>query len=288
MFCLARLFGAFFKDGRLCRFGWYFIMASTAEEVRELLNAEVVVEVAQLRDIAQHGLPNEVRGEVWMYLLGVQHPDKSRELTMSKSKAQDYRDFNKQMSDTTVMSRLRAEIKRYQPDNEIFRDKDVALIFEHVICAYLNNRGVEYYPALVHLCGPFVLSVRTESDVYFCFEQLMGMLTDEFARQEFNEVLARFTLLFRTMIPDLYSYFEDEEVDYSQWATSWLRHLLAKELPIKALMRLWDTYFSTPGGISLHAYVCLGTRSLLPMSALMILCSGSEKVQGRTGRPRAL
>lgn len=51
-------------------------MASTAEEYSELMNAEVFVEIDRLKDIAKHGIPDSIRGEVWKYLLGVQHPDK--------------------------------------------------------------------------------------------------------------------------------------------------------------------------------------------------------------------
>jgi hypothetical protein len=52
-------------------------MATTEEDYRELLNAEVIVEVATLRDSAKHGVPDAVRGDVWCHLLGVHPPDKS-------------------------------------------------------------------------------------------------------------------------------------------------------------------------------------------------------------------
>lgn len=45
--------------------------------------------------------------------------------------------------------------------------------------------------------------------------------------------------LFRSVIPDLSSYFEDEEVDLNEWATSWLHYLLAKEMQFHDLLRLW-------------------------------------------------
>jgi hypothetical protein len=36
-----------------------------------------------------------------------------------------------------------------------------------------------------------------------------------------------------------HSYFEEEEVDLNEWATSWLQYLLAKELTFDNLVRLW-------------------------------------------------
>ena len=31
----------------------------------------------QVKEFSRHGIPDEIRGEVWMYLLGVLSPDKS-------------------------------------------------------------------------------------------------------------------------------------------------------------------------------------------------------------------
>ena len=53
-------------------------MASSADEYRELLSSEMFVELDKLRDIAKHGVPEALRGDVWCYLLGVHHPDKCR------------------------------------------------------------------------------------------------------------------------------------------------------------------------------------------------------------------
>ncbi|KAJ1499024.1 hypothetical protein HMI56_004626, partial [Coelomomyces lativittatus] len=54
-----------------------------------------------------------------------------------------------------------------------------------------------------------------------------------------------------------YHYFDEEEVDAKDWIVSWLQFVLAKELPLECLLRLWDTYFSEPEGFDLHPFVCL-------------------------------
>jgi len=36
-----------------------------------------------------------------------------------------------------------------------------------------------------------------------------------------------------------------------------LEFLLAKELPLHSVMRLWDTYFASDEGLRMHPYVCL-------------------------------
>ena len=69
--------------------------------------------------------------------------------------------------------------------------------------------------------------------------------------------MATFLSLFRTTLPELHAYFEAEEVDLVAFATSWLQHLLARELQIDNLMRLWDTYCAVPDLLNLHLYVCV-------------------------------
>ena len=67
--------------------------------------------------------------------------------------------------------------------------------------------------------------------------------------------LLRLTSILRT------SYLEDEEVSPSDWAFSWFQFMLSKELPFDCLLRLWDTYFSCPGGFKLHFFVSLAILS---------------------------
>lgn len=70
-----------------------------------------------------------------------------------------------------------------------------------------------------------------------------------------QEALASFMTLFRATFPDLYAYFDEEEVNANEWIVSWLQWLLSKELPLDCLLRLWDFYFAE--GTSLHLFVCL-------------------------------
>ena len=79
---------------------------------------------------------------------------------------------------------------------------------------------------------------------------------------------------------------------------SWLSGLLARELPLKCLLRLWDAYFADKRQFSLHIYVCLGTpgpsadhktaplahsltKTAKDRARIVSLLSGLEKIQGR-------
>lgn len=51
--------------------------------------------------------------------------------------------------------------------------------------------------------------------------------------------ISSFLSLFRQFLPDLYNYFDEEEVDMREIAGTWLQWLFAKEMQIGMLMRLW-------------------------------------------------
>ena len=115
----------------------------------------------------------------------------------------------------------------------------------------------DFHPSLVYLCAPFAHCMKAEAGVYFAFERLMDMIQEYNTLNPLPQRVASFLTLFRTTLPELHAYFEAEEVDLVAVATSWLQHLLARELQIEDVMRLWDTYFAVPDLLDLHVYVCL-------------------------------
>eukprot|EP00026_Physarum_polycephalum_P008914 Phypoly_transcript_09019.p1 GENE.Phypoly_transcript_09019~~Phypoly_transcript_09019.p1 ORF type:complete len:161 (-),score=45.90 Phypoly_transcript_09019:308-790(-) len=110
---------------------------------------------------------------------------------------------------------------------------------------------------MLALLGPFVATLTLESDIYFCFCALMKKIEQEFAVDSIQNKSARFMMYFRSVQPELYNHFEEEEINSNDWATSWLQYLLACELPLDCVLRLWDTYFAGELGLELHIYVCL-------------------------------
>jgi phosphopantothenate synthetase len=68
---LGALFPAAFVSRQLFPGGKDHIMAATLEEYRDILIADTFVDLTRLKLCAQQGVPSEIRGEVWKYLLGV-------------------------------------------------------------------------------------------------------------------------------------------------------------------------------------------------------------------------
>jgi len=132
---------------------------------------------------------------------------------------------------------------------------------------------------------------RVRTDLADLLELSNGCICAEegFSRENEAQNVSTFMMFFQQMLPELFAYFEDEEVGPNDWAVSWIRvcnaylcsfpcssifakrpygltkhffaspfqFLLAKELPMDCVLRLWDTYFSCAEGLGLHLYTML-------------------------------
>ncbi|KAF9426549.1 hypothetical protein BGZ94_006373 [Podila epigama] len=122
---------------------------------------------------------------------------------------------------------------------------NIPQVIEDIICAYCNvNSQVEYCPAMINLAVPIIHSVHQDWNAYACFEHVVNRLEAHFSEERIQSTVAKFMTLFHTLLPDLYSYFEEEEVDIREWSASALRYLLSRELTIENTLRLWDVYFA--------------------------------------------
>eukprot|EP01137_Pigoraptor_chileana_P019258 Opistho-2@80037 len=240
-------------------------MLATVQDFFELLQQDAHIDMEKLRDLAQHGVPSAVRGEVWKLLLGVAQPDQGEEVSNSKAQTVEYERFRREHSDVVspeTLKRMEGEIKRYHPEIDALQGDGKKNALQTVVSVYLNtNSDVDYNAGFIHLCGPFVLVAQDESTAFHLFSSLMSALKPRFVPSNINKVVADFVSVFRMLQPELYSHFEEEELEPNEWAVSWLQFLFARELPMRQLLRLWDTYFSLgsdlSAGFDLHFYVCL-------------------------------
>ncbi|KAK4046161.1 hypothetical protein OIV83_006302 [Microbotryomycetes sp. JL201] len=85
-------------------------MSVSADEFLDVLNAEQYVDLDKLRSFARYGIPANVRGEVWLYLLGVLSQDRTNEITSVRSKYASYTAMDK---NPIHSNRIRLECTRY-------------------------------------------------------------------------------------------------------------------------------------------------------------------------------
>merc|ERR1711865_791236 len=231
----------------------------SADSYREVLSDENFVDVHKLRKAASYGIPNDYRATVWKYLLGVTQADQSETGSIDRMMTVDY-SAGKTPVNYELFGRVKRAVKQYRPDSPFFADKQTQTVLCNCILQHLNSNQVPFEAAHVCLAAPFVFVFAKESDIYYCFQRLMERMSSTSGHQ--GSLLAKFIMLLRSLHPELSNHFEDEELEPNEWALCWLRQLLARELPIECVLRLWDTYLAMGDTLmSFHPYVCLAILS---------------------------
>jgi hypothetical protein len=79
-----------------------------------------------------------------------------------------------------------------------------------------------------------------------------------FSQPGLQRMIGRLEDLVHRLDNELHAHFLKENIQYMQFAFRWMNCALIRELPLKSIIRLWDTYFSEDyGGFeNFHVYVC--------------------------------
>ncbi len=79
-----------------------------------------------------------------------------------------------------------------------------------------------------------------------------------FSQPGLQRMVTRLEDLINRMDPELHTHFDQEGIHYLQFGFRWMNCLLIRELSMKSLLRVWDTYLSEEvGGFeNFHVYVC--------------------------------
>ena len=100
-----------------------------------------------------------------------------------------------------------------------------------------------------------------EADAYWCFSKLMENIQDHytFAQPGLQRMVSRLEDLTRRLDLELHNHLVQEGVQYVQFAFRWMNCALVREMPLHAIIRLWDTYLAEEGGgfENFHVYVCV-------------------------------
>jgi len=104
---------------------------------------------------------------------------------------------------------------------------------------------------------------EVEADAYWSLTKLLDGIQDHytFSQPGLQRMVLRLEDLIRRHSPALDKHFQDEGIQYMQFAFRWMNCLLLRELPLRAALRLWDTYLAEAGETSagfenFHVYVC--------------------------------
>ncbi|EXJ54480.1 hypothetical protein A1O7_09820 [Cladophialophora yegresii CBS 114405] len=98
-----------------------------------------------------------------------------------------------------------------------------------------------------------------EADTFWCLTKLLDGIQDNYivAQPGIHRQVAALRDLTTRIDSGLARHFENEHVEYMQFSFRWMNCLLMRELSIRSVIRMWDTYMAEENGFSeFHLYVC--------------------------------
>lgn len=120
---------------------------------------------------------------------------------------------------------------------------------------------------------PLSARIALEADTFWCLSSLLDGIQENyiFAQPGIVRQVRRMEELVARIDYPLHAHLKDEGVEYIQFAFRWMNCLLMREMSVKNVVRLWDTYLAEgPDAFSdFHLYVCS-----------VFLCKWSEQLKG--------
>ena len=257
-----------------------------------ILEAENI-DLNALRKVGWNGIPNEFRAMVWQLLLGYLPTNKSRrETTLSRKRKEyadsipvyfDIADYERTVQEGETLRQILVDLPRTCPNIPYFHQPAIQKAMERILYIWAIRHPASGYvqgmndiltPLLIVFMCPFVddvlradigaldpqIVLNVEADSYWCLTKLLDNIQDHytFSQPGLQRMVLRLEDLVHRMDQELHRHFEEENLQYMQFSFRWMNCLLLRELPLRSILRVWDTYLSEErGGFeNFHVYVC--------------------------------
>ncbi|VDL63739.1 unnamed protein product [Hymenolepis diminuta] len=260
------------------------------EQFNSLINAPFT-DLTILRKLSWSGIPQSIRPVTWKLLCDYLPASSDRRSSILEKKRKQYRDLNDQFFNLRNGHDGAEIFKQVQKDllrmPMLQNQRDLFGLFERVLFNWsIRHPGSSYVQGINDLLTPFAVVflseyVKTEmntsgelkfsapitaeqlqnleADVFWCVSRLLDTIQDNytFAQPGIQNNINKLSSLIERVDNELHRHLMLHKVEYLQFSFRWMNNLLIRELSIRCIIRLWDTYMAEPDGFSqFHVYVC--------------------------------
>ncbi len=259
----------------------------------EAILSSANVDEGKLRAAAWNGVPAVARPLVWMLLLGYLPTNTARRQTVLAKKRREYATsvpqywevdpLQRTSTEETLLRQILVDIPRTHPDIPLFHTPAVQRALERILYIWAIKHPASGYvqgmndlvtPFYLVFLGAFVGNPRScdvsqvpaevlaavEADSYWCLTKLLDGIQDHYTPSQpgVQRMVHRLELLVKRIDGALHAHIEAEGISFIQFAFRWMNCLLMREITLRSVVRLWDTYLSEPdhGFETFHVFVC--------------------------------
>lgn len=245
----------------------------------KLLYEDEVIDLNQLKMIAWGGIPYKYRPLSWRLLLGYLPVVKSKRESQLVRKREEYNRLIEQYYDDRSLDdgmwrQIHIDIPRMQPLIPVFQQPRIQLCFERILYIWsIRHPASGYVQGMNDLVTPFFLTylseycdsnrlqdvekfnidsisddivLTIEADTYWSFGKLLDSIQNNYthAQPGIQRLVKMLATIISRVDSDLHNHLKNNGVDYLQFAFRWMNNLLIRELPLRLVVRLWDSYLA--------------------------------------------
>jgi len=254
------------REAPLCQLDWELHINSEGmvQEVPELLEK-----------IFKGGIDENIRVEVWKYLLGYyhwHHPTEVRD-TNRKARVEEYFRMKlqwKSMSEDQQNRFAGFRERKTQIEKDIGRtdrshpyymgdnNPNVALLQDILMTYVMFNFDLGYVQGMSDLLSPILYVMKNEVDAFWCFVGFMDRVASnfEFDQGGMKRQLDNLTEIMKFVDPVFYNYLDAKESGNLYFCFRWMLIWFKREFNYSDTMNLWEVLWTKKPCKNFHLLVC--------------------------------
>lgn len=264
--CLMSSVVASFREAPLCQLDWelHICGEGMVQEVPELL-----------AKVFKGGIDENIRGEVWKYLLGYyhwHHPHQVRE-TNRKARVEEYFRMKLQWKSLSEDQQNRFAAfreRKTQIEKDIGRtdrshpyymgdnNPNVALLQDILMTYVMLNFDLGYVQGMSDLLSPILFVMKNEVDAFWCFVGFMDRVASnfEFDQGGMKRQLDNLTEIIKFVDPVFYNYLDAKESGNLYFCFRWMLIWFKREFNYTDTMTMWEVLWTKKPCKNFHLLVC--------------------------------
>ncbi|XP_058452903.1 TBC1 domain family member 17 [Malaya genurostris] len=226
--------------------------------------------------IFRGGITDDIRAEVWKYLLGLdiwEHSTDQRDERRG-AKTQEY--FQMKLQWLTITSvqeqnftgyrerkcQIEKDVKRTDRTYDFFAGDDnpnLAKLSDILMTYVMYNFDLGYVQGMSDLLAPILSLVHNEAESFWCFVGFMQKVFSNFDidQKGMKQQLEHLRTLLAFVNEDLFNYLKENQSENMYFCFRWLLVWFKREFSNKDIMQLWEVLWSGQPCPNFHLFVCV-------------------------------
>jgi Ca2+-binding EF-hand superfamily protein len=194
----------------------------------------------QLRQLVRQGVPNELRGYIWLKTSGAQWSMLARGAGYYRTLLETHR-----MDNSQALEEIDKDVHRSFPEHEYFQREEGQAALRHVLAAYSwHNPAVGYCQSMNIITALLLLFVSEEEALHMLIA-LVERVPDYYVKEMIGSVvdLHVFDQLVHQHLPKIAAHLQRFGLDVQLIALPWFLCLFIGYVPLEVVLRILDVFF---------------------------------------------